>query len=173
MRPIILPSLLAFALFIAGALTPDLAAQEATPTAEDPAAVAAAFGQAVQAGDVDAIVALFAPDAVQITPFGTFRGPEEIRAFEMGFFQGSPGLTVTLGEPTVVLNTAVSRDLFASDPMRAAGTERIAIVHTLVVANGQIVALIAVPDPDDPVTMAFFAAMQAAAATPTVGTPAP
>jgi hypothetical protein len=66
----------------------------------------------------------------------------------------------------------VSGDLFASDPMRAAGTERIAVVHTLV-ASGQIVALIAAPDPDDPVTTQFFAAMQAAAATPTVGTPAP
>jgi hypothetical protein len=105
-----------------------------------------------------------------VTPFGVFRGREEIRGFQTGLIANNPGLEVTFTEPTVAYNTAVSRDQVTAETFRAAGAERI-IIHTLVVANGQIVVLANIPDPDDPVTTAFFAAMQAAAATPVVGTP--
>jgi hypothetical protein len=167
-RLTVLPSLLALAvaLTLIGAVAPPLAAQEATPTASDPAAVHAAFAQAVQANDLDAFAALFAPDAVLVTPFGIFHGPEEIRAFEAGLIENNPGLEATFTEPTVAHNTAVSRDEVASDPFREAGAERLVIIHTLVVADDQIVVLTAIPDPDDPMTTEFFAAMAAAAATP-------
>ena len=151
----------------------NVSAQEATPTADDAAAMHAAFAQAVQANDPDAFAALFAPEGVLVTPLGIFHGPEEIGGFFAGLIANNPGLTQTVNGPTVVLNTAVSRDLVSADPFRAAGAERIVIIHALVVANGQIVALTAIPDPDDPETMEFFAAMAAAAATLPVGTPAP
>ena len=140
--------------------------QEATPTTNDPAAMHAAFAQAVQTNDPDAFAALFAPDGVLVTPFGTFQGPAEAGAFFAQLIETNPDLTQTTSEPTVVLNTAVSRDEVAAETFRAAGAERIIIIHTLVVANGQIVALIAMPDPDDPATTQVFAAMQAPAATP-------
>jgi uncharacterized protein (TIGR02246 family) len=141
-------------------------AQEATPTAADAAAMHAAFAQAVQSNDPDAFAALFAPDGVLVTPFGTFQGPKEAGAFFAQLIANNQGLAQTVNEPTVVLNTAVSRDEVTAETFRAAGAERIIIVHTLVVANGQIVALIAMPDPDDPATTQVFAAMQATAATP-------
>jgi hypothetical protein len=40
---------------------PGVAAQEATPTADDPAAVHAAFVETVHANDAEAFAALFAP----------------------------------------------------------------------------------------------------------------
>jgi uncharacterized protein (TIGR02246 family) len=167
-RMTVVPLLLVLTVVLSliGVLAPRLAAQEATPTADDAAAMHAAFAQAVQASDPDAFAALFAPEGVLVTPFGVFQGPEEIGAFFAGLIESNPGLTQTTSEPTVVLNTAVSRDLVAADTFRAAGAERIVIIHTLVVANGQIVALTAIPDPDDPATMQVFAAMAAAAATP-------
>jgi hypothetical protein len=67
---------------------------------------------------------------VLVTPFGTFRGPEEIRALEERFFQSNPGLDAAFGERTVVLDTVVVRELFASDPMRQAGIARIAILYS-------------------------------------------
>ena len=53
-------------------------AQEATPTTNDPAAVPAAFVAAIQANDVDAFAALFAPEGVLVTPSGSSRVAEEI-----------------------------------------------------------------------------------------------
>jgi hypothetical protein len=73
---------------------------------------------------------------------------------------------VTFTEPTVTHTTAVSRDEVTAETFRAAGAERIIIIHTLVVADGQIAVLANIPDPDDLVTTEFFAAMAAAAATP-------
>jgi hypothetical protein len=81
-------------------------------------------------------------------------------------------LAQTVSEPTVTHTTAVSRDLVTAETFRAAGAERVVIIHTLVIADGQIVVLTAIPDPDDPVTTQVFAAMAAAAATPAMATPA-
>ncbi len=145
---------------------PDVAAQEATPTADDPAAMHAAFAQAVQTNDVEAFAALFAPEGILVTPFGIFHGPEAIGAFFANLIAANPGLAQTVSEPTVTHTTAVSRDLVTAETFRAAGAERVVIIHTLVVANGQIVVLTAIPNPEDPVTTQVFAAMQAAAATP-------
>ena len=173
-RITILSSLLvlAVALALVGAIAPPLAAQEATPTADDPAAMHAAFAQAVQANDVDAFAALFAPEGVLVTPFGIFQGPEAIGAFFANLIEANPGLAQTVSEPTVAHTTAVSRDLVTAESFREAGAERVVIIHTLVVADGQIVALTAIPDPDDPVTTQVFAAMAASAATPAMATPA-
>lgn len=151
---------------------PGVAAQGATPTADDPAAIHAAFVEAIQANDPDAFAALFAPDGVLVVPFGVFRGREEIRGFQAELIENNPGLEVTFTEPTVTHNTAVSRDEVTAEPWRAAGAERIIIIHTLVVANGQIVVLANIPDIDDPMTRAFFTPMEATTATPAMATPA-
>ncbi len=129
----------------------------------------AAFVEAIHASDADAFAALFAPEGVLVTPFGVFRGHEEIRGFQAGLIENNLGLEVAFTEPMVAHNTAVSRDEVTAETFRAAGAERIVIIHTLVVADGQIAVLANIPDPDDPVTTQFFAAMQAAAAA----TPAP
>ncbi len=172
-RTIVFASLLVLApaLAFASPLTARLAAQEATPATDDPAAAHAAFKQALQAGDPDAITALFTPDGIVVSPLGIFRGTEEIRAFYAGLIENTPGLEVTFTEPTVAHNTAVSRDPVAADPYREAGAERIILIHTIVVSGGQIVVLTAIPAPDDPVTTELFAAMQAAEAA--AATPAP
>jgi uncharacterized protein (TIGR02246 family) len=140
-------------------------AQEAPPT-NDPAALHAALVEAIHANDADAFAALFALDGVLVTPFGVFHGREEIRGFQAGLIENNPGLEVTFTAPALTHNTAASRDELTAETFRTAGAERI-VIHTLVVANGQIVVLANVPDPDDPVTTEFFAAMAAAAATPT------
>ncbi len=168
-RTILLFSILMLVAALAGA--PRLVAQEASPAAGGAATMHAALAQAVQTADLDAFTALVAPAAVLITPFGTFHGPEEIRAFEAGFLESNPGLQVTFAEPSVAYNTAVSRDLIASGSIAATGADRIVIIHTLVVAGDHIVALTAIPDVDDPATAAFLAAIQTAAAA--TGTPAP
>jgi hypothetical protein len=63
-RTTLLPSLLAlaFALALVGTVALPLAAQEATPTTNDPAAMHAAFVEAIHANDADAFAALFAPE---------------------------------------------------------------------------------------------------------------
>lgn len=162
---------LTLAVALASPFTARMVAQQATPTADDPAVAHAAFAQALAANDPDAITALFAPDGIVVSPLGIFRGSEEIRAFYAGLIENTPGLQVSFTEPTVAYNTAVSRDPVAADPYREAGAERIVLIHTIVVSEGQIVVLTAIPDPDDPVTTELFAAMQAAA-TPVAARPA-
>lgn len=142
-------------------------AQEATPTANDPAMVHAAFEQALQAADPDAITALFVPDGIVVSPLGIFRGSEEIHAFYTDLIEHTPGLEVTFGELTVAHNTVVSRDVVVADPYREAGAERVILFHTIIVAEGQIAVLTVIPDFDDPTTAALFAPQEGAA------TPAP
>jgi hypothetical protein len=103
---------------------------------------------------------------VLVTPFGTFRGSEEIRTYYADFVEHTPGFAVTYAAPTVAYNTAVSRDLVASDPFREAGAARVVIIHTFVVADGRIVALTAIPDRDDPITAAFFTPSMPTAVSP-------
>ena len=53
-------------------------------------------------------------------------------------------------EPSeIVRNTAVHRVLVASDPIRATGVPRFALLHTLVVNRGKIVMLSQQLDLDD------------------------
>jgi hypothetical protein len=43
-----------------------------------------------------------------VTPCGIFPGPEEVGAFFAQLIENNPGLTQTVNEPTVVMNTGVS-----------------------------------------------------------------
>ena len=56
----------------------------------------------------------------------------------------------------MVLDTAIHRIALASDAIRAAGVSRIWVIHTLVVVQGKIVSLAAVPDLSDAETLQFF-----------------
>lgn len=50
--------------------------------------------RAWEAGDLDAIVADFAPDGVLASPGGTWEGPGEIRTAAEGFFEAAESVTV-------------------------------------------------------------------------------
>ena len=121
----------------------------------DAAAVDAAFKQAFLAGDLDGVFALYAADAVETAPFGAFTGKEAIRAATEGFITQNPHLTVSFSASTVLLDTAIHRIALSSDPIRAAGVSRIWVIHTLVVAQGKIVSLSAIPDISDAETLRF------------------
>jgi ketosteroid isomerase-like protein len=129
-------------------------------TAETPGAAAmdATFKRVFPTRDVEAIVALYGDDAVEVSPFGTFRGKAEVRAFIEGFFQQNPGFNVTFSETAVVLNTAVHRSFFTSDTIKAAGVSRIVAISTTVWGGGTIVSDTAALDLSDPETARFVAA---------------
>jgi uncharacterized protein (TIGR02246 family) len=163
---------LVLALALAGPLANSLAAQEATPAAEDPAAALAAFDQALRADDPDALAGLFAPDGVLVTAVGTFRGHEAIHGYFAEWITTNPELEVTFGEPAVAYNTAVSRDRVVADAFLAGGAERVVFIHTLVLVAGRIAVLSALPDLTDPATVAYFTPRLPAAATPVPAPPA-
>lgn len=85
-------SLVAAARFMLARIRRAQAESEGTPVARDPRAVVDAYFAAVRARDVDAFVALFAPDAVYTVPNGkTMTGHAEIREFQqMVFGAGAP-----------------------------------------------------------------------------------
>jgi len=123
------------------------------------AAVESAFKQAFAAQDVEAVMALYAEDAVEVTSFGTFRGRAEIRTFIEAFFAQNPGFSVSYSESAIVLNTAVRRSFFTSDTIKAAGVSRIVAFSTTVVAQGTIASDTGLLDLSDPETARFAALM--------------
>ena len=131
----------------------------------DVAAVDEALKQAFRSGDPEALERLYAADAVLISPFGVFHGAGEIRGYIERFFQQNPGLEVTFGETTAVLNTAVHRAHVTSEPIRTSGVDRITLIHTVVVERQRIVSLTAAWDLSDAETARFLAA--------STGTPPP
>jgi hypothetical protein len=107
----------------------------------DVATVDEAFKRAFKALDVNATMNLFAEETVEISPFGVFPGKAAIRASVDTFIRANPGFEVTFENSEIVRNTAVHRVLVASDPIRATGIARFALLHTLVVSRGKIVML--------------------------------
>ncbi len=107
----------------------------------DVATVDAAFKTAFAALNLDATMDLFAPESVEISPFGVFPGKPAIRASVDTFIRANPGFSVTFENSDIVRNTAVHRVLVTSDPIRATGISRFALLHTLVVSRGKIVML--------------------------------
>jgi len=120
-----------------------------------PAEVDAAFKRAFSAGDLDATLALFADETVEISPFGIFPGKAAIRASVDTFMRLNPGLSVTFGESEVALNTIVHRATVTSEPIRASGVGRFILIHTLVVNQGQIVSIAQQLDYSDPETARY------------------
>lgn len=74
----------------------------------------------------------------------------------------NPGLSITFGDTVYVLDTAVERFAYTSDPLQAAGFARVMVLDALVVANGMIESYTAVFDTSDPETARFVAAQSSA-----------
>jgi hypothetical protein len=121
----------------------------------DVATVDEAFKRAFAALDVDATMNLFADETVEISPFGVFPGKPAIRGSVETFIRANPGFSVTFENSEIVRNTAVHRVLVSSDPIRATGITRFALLHTLVVNRGKIVMLSQQLDLDDPETARY------------------
>jgi hypothetical protein len=121
----------------------------------DAKTVDALFKNAFLTGDLDAMFALFAPDAISTEPFGIFTSSAAAKAGLAAFLSQNPRLTASAGDSTVILDTAMHRVAVASDPIRAAGVSRIWLIHTMVVFQGKIIAFAAVPDLSDAETLKF------------------
>jgi ketosteroid isomerase-like protein len=63
--------------------------------------------EAVRTRDTEAVIALYSPGAVVVTPEGTFRGTDEIRGFIDAQFTGFPDFAVTVHRRLGVGDTAV------------------------------------------------------------------
>jgi hypothetical protein len=100
-----------------------------------------AFKHAFQAGDLDATMALFADETVEISPFGIFPSRGAIRSSVETFIRSNPGFSVTFGKSEYVLNTAVHRVTITSDAIRASGVDRFILIHTIVTVRGRIAML--------------------------------
>jgi len=133
--------------------------QTATAAPQDVASTVDALRAATVAGEIDAIVGFYGTDAAVVSPFGTFTGPDQIRAFYTGFLAMNPGLSVTFVDRTVSLSTEVHHSLVTSESIRAAGVSRIRLTETIVVVDGTIRSAAVLLDLTDPETVRFAAAL--------------
>jgi steroid delta-isomerase len=102
--------------------------------------IADAYVRAINAGDVDGVVALFAPEAVLRNPAGTFEGLEQIRSFyESVVIAGRARLTVR----SVTRNDdgTVTAELVATSPLGEPGNEINAVDDFVLDDDGHIRAL--------------------------------
>jgi hypothetical protein len=124
-------------------------------TGDSVATVDAAFKQTFQAGDLDATMALFAPETVEISPFGVFPGKDAIRKSVDTFIKANPGFQVSFSDSQIVENTAVHHVTLTSDAIKNAGISSVSLIHTLVVSRGKIVMLAQQLDLADPATARY------------------
>jgi hypothetical protein len=139
----------AFNLFVLDYSTP------AQNTGASVSTVAAAFKQSFQAGDIDATIALFAPETVEISPFGVFPGKDAIRKSAETFIKANPGVQMSFSETQIIENTAVHHLTLASDAIKNAGVSSVNLIQTLVVYRGKIVMLAQQLDLSDPQTARY------------------
>jgi limonene-1,2-epoxide hydrolase len=115
------------------ALPGALYAQEA-----DPVAVVNAMYEALNAGDIDAFVALYAEDAViDIVPFGAHAGHEEIRTWADGLMALNAEMKLELLQ--VEGNTVTLKSWYEDDDWRALGIV-LEAVEEVSVQDGKITA---------------------------------
>ena len=104
----------------------------------DPVAVVTAMYEAFNAGDIDAFVALYADDAViDIVPFGTHTGQEEIRVWAEGLMALNAEMKLEILQ--VDGNTVTVKSWYLDDDWRALGIVLEAI-EELTVQDGKITA---------------------------------
>lgn len=117
------------------------------------------YKQALMQLDGATIAGLF-DDNVVINDLGvTAKGKAEAVAELRQVVAQNPHLQITFGETVYVLNTAIERFAYTSDPVQAAGVSRVWVIETLVVLNGKIVSYTAVPDLSDAETVRFVQAV--------------
>lgn len=139
----------AFNLFVLDANKP------ASNEGADVATVDAAFKKSFLSGDLDATMDLFAPETVEISPFGVFPGKPAIRNSVETFMRANPGFQATFSDSQIVDNTAVHRVTVTSKAIQATGIDRFVLIHTLVVSRGRIVSLSQQLDLTDPQTASY------------------
>jgi limonene-1,2-epoxide hydrolase len=104
----------------------------------DPVAVVSAMYEAFNAGDIDAFVAFYAKDAViDIVPFGTHTGQEEIRAWAEGLMALNAEMELEVLQ--VDGNTVTVRSWYVDDQWRPLGIV-LEAVEELTVQDGRITA---------------------------------
>jgi hypothetical protein len=163
-RPVAILLAVAALLLMGGWRIPAERSASAQP-ASDPAAVLRQFNDARARGDMAALRALFADDAIFISPGTCFPvaciGWPAIER-ELAY---SAGIQVM---PTIISShvegTAVTGRVHTTlAPLAALGLERIVTLYTVVVRDGRIVLYNVLPDVTDPQTARFVAAQQAPA----------
>jgi ketosteroid isomerase-like protein len=101
--------------------------------------IADAYVGAVNAGDLEAILALCSPDAVLNNPAGTFTGLDEIRSFY--------GSVVLAGKARLTIRSVqaadrrVTAELTATSPLGQAGNELVAVDKFVLDDEGRIRSL--------------------------------
>lgn len=134
----------------------------ATPLrAQQPAdirSVVDTYKQALMRLDGATIAGLF-DDNVVVNDLGlTAKGKAEAIAELTQVVMANPGLTISFGESVYIVDTAVEKFAFASDPIRAAGFSRLWVVETIVVNRGKIISYTAIFDTSDAETARYVAA---------------
>ncbi len=105
--------------------------------ATDPASVVTAFETALNAKNVDAAAAQFAPNAVIKSTSGTTTGTDQIRAFLQTLVDQNFQFQVA-GNRQVTGNTETHQAQVTSDQTRKLGTGPLDATATVVVDNGKI-----------------------------------
>ena len=121
----------------------------------DPATVVEAFAEAINSGDVDAAVALFAEDGVIENPNRRFVGLAEIRGDLQA--QVDQGINMTNVSVEVSGSSVMVIQEIRQPRIEAFGIERIIRIATFEIRDGKIVSLAAMPDTSDPDTARFVA----------------
>ena len=121
---------------------------------DDPAAVIAAYVAAVNAGDLEGILALYADDAVHIalpTPDGSAgvcRGKEQFRMWYEQSVANGDRVAVEAGALAVDGNQAAFVVRLESDPWRELGLEALEANAEIVVIDGRIATHVVVLTPE-------------------------
>lgn len=116
------------------------------------------YKQALSRLDGATVASLFADDVVVNDLGMTAKGKQEAIA-ELGqAVAANPGLAITFGDTVYVLDTAIERFAFSSDPVTAAGFSRLWVIETIVVMNGKIASYTAAFDTSDAETARFVQA---------------
>src|SRR5439155_2959784 len=111
----------------------------------DPLSVVNAYLAAVNAGDVNAVLATFADDGVEtdLTPApgdtGVVRGKDQLRASYTEFLQGHPHLD--LGTPQVAGDKVTGTYTLSADFLKQLGVDSISGQYEFVVQGGKIKSL--------------------------------
>ncbi|MFQ5594963.1 MAG: nuclear transport factor 2 family protein [Anaerolineae bacterium] len=108
----------------------------------DPAAVAKALANALNAGDVEAALALFADDAVVDTgsPASPYTGKEAIRAWLEGMVATNFQIEIEILQ--VEGDIVTERDRFSDDDLRNLGIAPLEGISKITVQDGKVTSLI-------------------------------
>jgi ketosteroid isomerase-like protein len=102
--------------------------------------IADVYVEAINTGSLEAIVALFSPDAVLSNPAGTFTGLDEIRSFyESIVLAGKAQLTVRAVRAGG--DRRVTAELVATSPLGQPGNELVAVDDFVLSDDGRIRSL--------------------------------